>query len=194
MSSCVFQFDVPHQWIAQQQVSPVSVYCDRVGVMSPHPVTVYSVSAAWHFFVIAHWSKYHCYKQAPSRFDLRCLKATLNPNKQILTDIYFFLFRVLLIFHLFVFIGIKTDFRCHLIQYIVEDWQKLAEELLHGYAKEVIAEAEAKQPDNINERCAIVLSRWSRSHGKDATFRKLVNALKKIKRKDIYGKCNQQHM
>ena len=40
------------------------------------------VSAAWHSCVAAHWSKYHCYKQAPSRYDLRCLKATLNPNKQ----------------------------------------------------------------------------------------------------------------
>ena len=31
MGSCVFQCDVPHQWIAQQQVGPVSVYCDGVG-------------------------------------------------------------------------------------------------------------------------------------------------------------------
>ena len=28
MGSCVFQFDVPHQWIAQPQVGPVFVYCD----------------------------------------------------------------------------------------------------------------------------------------------------------------------
>ena len=27
MDSCVFQCDVPHQWIAQRQVGPVSVYC-----------------------------------------------------------------------------------------------------------------------------------------------------------------------
>ena len=40
------------------------------------------VSAAWHSCVAAHWSKYHCYKQAPLRYDLRCLKATLNPNNQ----------------------------------------------------------------------------------------------------------------
>ena len=40
------------------------------------------VSAAWHFCVAAHWSKYHCYNQAPSWYDLRCFKATLNPNKQ----------------------------------------------------------------------------------------------------------------
>ena len=48
----------------------------RVCILSCH------VSTAWHSCVAAHWSKYHCYKQAPSRYDLRCLKATLNPNKQ----------------------------------------------------------------------------------------------------------------
>ena len=31
MGSCEFQCDVPHQWIAQQQAGPVSVYCDGVG-------------------------------------------------------------------------------------------------------------------------------------------------------------------
>ena len=31
MGSCVFQCDVPHQWIAERQVGPVSVYCDGVG-------------------------------------------------------------------------------------------------------------------------------------------------------------------
>ena len=31
MGSCVFQCDVPHQWIAQRQVGPMSVYCDEVG-------------------------------------------------------------------------------------------------------------------------------------------------------------------
>ena len=40
------------------------------------------VSAAWHSCVAAHWSKYHCYKQASSRYDLKCFKATLNTNKQ----------------------------------------------------------------------------------------------------------------
>ena len=34
------------------------------------------------FCVAAHWSKYHCYKQASSWYDLRCLKATSIPNKQ----------------------------------------------------------------------------------------------------------------
>ena len=31
MGSCVFQCDVPHQWIAQRQIGPVSVNCDGVG-------------------------------------------------------------------------------------------------------------------------------------------------------------------
>ena len=31
IGSCVFQCDVPHQWIAQRQVGPVPVYCDWVG-------------------------------------------------------------------------------------------------------------------------------------------------------------------
>ena len=39
------------------------------------------VSAAWHSCVAAHWLKYHCYKQAPSWYDLKCFKATLNPKQ-----------------------------------------------------------------------------------------------------------------
>ena len=31
MDICVFQCDVPHQWISLRQVSPVSVYCNGVG-------------------------------------------------------------------------------------------------------------------------------------------------------------------
>ena len=31
MGSCLFQCDVPHQWIAERQVGPVAVYCDGVG-------------------------------------------------------------------------------------------------------------------------------------------------------------------
>ena len=31
MGSCVFQFDVPHQWIAQRQGGLLPVYCDGVG-------------------------------------------------------------------------------------------------------------------------------------------------------------------
>ena len=41
------------------------------------------VSVAWHSSVEAQTLKYHCYKQALSRNDLRCLKATLSPNKHI---------------------------------------------------------------------------------------------------------------
>ena len=75
MGSCVFQCGVPHQWIVQQQVGPVSVYTvTGWGVMS--------CVCGMAFCVAAHWSKYHCYEQAPSRYDLRCLQATLNPNKQ----------------------------------------------------------------------------------------------------------------
>ena len=33
MGSCEFQCDVPHQLVAQRQVSPVSIYCDGWGVM-----------------------------------------------------------------------------------------------------------------------------------------------------------------
>ena len=37
----------------------------------------------WHGIPIwqHEWFKYHCYKQAPSRYDLICLKTMLNPNK-----------------------------------------------------------------------------------------------------------------
>ena len=31
MGSFVFKCDVPHQWIAQRQVGPVSVNCDGIG-------------------------------------------------------------------------------------------------------------------------------------------------------------------
>ena len=73
MGSCVFPCDVPHQWMAQRQVGPVCVYCDGV---------VCHVLCLRHgIFWAAHWSKYYCYKQAPSRYDLRCFKAMLNPNK-----------------------------------------------------------------------------------------------------------------
>ena len=40
MGSCVFQYDVPHQWIAWQ-VSPVSVHCDGVGC---HVMCLYTVT------------------------------------------------------------------------------------------------------------------------------------------------------
>ena len=41
MGSCVFQFDVPCQWIAQRQVGPVSVYCDKMGC---HVLCLYTVT------------------------------------------------------------------------------------------------------------------------------------------------------
>ena len=31
LGSCIFQCDVPYQWIAKRQVGPVSVYLDGVG-------------------------------------------------------------------------------------------------------------------------------------------------------------------
>ena len=39
------------------------------------------VSAVWHSCVAAHWSVYHCNKQAPSRFDIRCFKSYVKPKK-----------------------------------------------------------------------------------------------------------------
>ena len=47
MGSCVFQSDVPSQWIAQRQVDPVSVYCDGVGCH------VLCLRHMWHFCVAA---------------------------------------------------------------------------------------------------------------------------------------------
>ena len=44
---------------------------------------IYAIMLPSSGFSVAHWSKYHCYKQATSRYDVRCLKATLNRNKQI---------------------------------------------------------------------------------------------------------------
>ena len=43
------------------------------------------MSVALHSSVTAYWLKYHCYKQAASQYELRCLKATIKPNKQIQT-------------------------------------------------------------------------------------------------------------
>ena len=62
-------------WMSVRVCVKGRVYTVTVWVCSP-------VFAAWHSCVAAHWSTYHCYKQAPSQYDLRCLKATLNPNKQ----------------------------------------------------------------------------------------------------------------
>ena len=40
MGSCVFQCDIPHQWIAQQKVGPVSVYCDGMGCCLRHGIHI----------------------------------------------------------------------------------------------------------------------------------------------------------
>ena len=56
MGSCVFQCDVPHQWIAQRQVSPVSVYCEGVGC---HVLCLRHGIPVWQHIgqsTIAHWS------------------------------------------------------------------------------------------------------------------------------------------
>ena len=48
---------------SKRQIGPVSEYCGWVGMSCP-------VSVAWHSCVAPHWSKYHCYKKAPSRYEL----------------------------------------------------------------------------------------------------------------------------
>ena len=41
MGSCVFKFDVPHQWIEQRHVGPVLVYCDGVMSCLRHDIPVW---------------------------------------------------------------------------------------------------------------------------------------------------------
>ena len=48
--------------------APVSVYWNIWGY---HVLCLYMAFQCGSFFI---WSKYHCYKQAPSQFDLRCRK------------------------------------------------------------------------------------------------------------------------
>ena len=48
------------------------------------------VSVAWLSSVAAHWSKYHCHRQAPSRYDLRCSKATNKLTNHLLEDPYIY--------------------------------------------------------------------------------------------------------
>ena len=89
----------------------------------------------------------------------------------------------------FVFIGHLTDLRLELFQQVLDDVEKLAVELLgNSYAKELLKEAETEYPHNTEERCALVLRKWSQSCGKSATFRRLVDALLAIRRKDLAGK------
>ena len=74
MGSCVFQCDIPHQVIVQRQVGPVSVYCDWVGcrvLCLRHGIPVWQ-----------HIGQSTTATSRESRYDLRCLKATLNSNKQ----------------------------------------------------------------------------------------------------------------
>ena len=74
MGSCAFQCDVPHQWIAQRQVGPVSVYCDGVGC---HVLCLrHGISECQHIGQSTTATSRH-------RCDMTgCLKAMLHPNKQ----------------------------------------------------------------------------------------------------------------
>ena len=81
MDCRVFHCDVPHQWIAQWQVNPMSVYCDGCHVLClRHGIHV------WQHIVTTATSRHRC-------DDLRCLKTTLNPNKnkQIDNQAYIFM-------------------------------------------------------------------------------------------------------
>ena len=72
MGSCVFQCDVPHQWIAQRQVGPMFVYCDRVGC---HVLYLRHGIPVWqHVSQRTTATSRHCRDMT--------LKAMLNPNKQ----------------------------------------------------------------------------------------------------------------
>ena len=74
MGSCVLKCDVPHQWIAQWQVGPVSVYCDGVGC---HVLCLRHGIPLWQ----------HIGQSTTAISMNRCdmtsdVKVTLNPNKQ----------------------------------------------------------------------------------------------------------------
>ena len=76
VGSCLFQCNVSHQWIAQWQVSPVSVYCDGVGC---------HVLCLRHGINISVWQHIGQSTTATSRYssDITSdVKATLNPNKE----------------------------------------------------------------------------------------------------------------
>ena len=75
MGSCVFQCDVPHQWIAQQQVGPVSVYCDGVGC---HALCLRHGISVWQHITTA--TSRHCRDMTSD------VKEILNPNKQVTFD------------------------------------------------------------------------------------------------------------
>ena len=67
MDSCVFQCDIPHQWIAQDR-SALCLYTVRGW-------EVISCVCSMTFFLSAHWLKYNCYKKGLSRNDLNMLKS-----------------------------------------------------------------------------------------------------------------------
>ena len=74
MGSCGFQCDIPHQWIEQRPVGLVSVYCDGVGC---HVLCLrHDIPVRQH---IGQIPLLHAGNVAN---DLRCLKVTLNPNKE----------------------------------------------------------------------------------------------------------------
>ena len=45
------------------------VKVDTVSVLNTRGEVSCPVSTAWHSSVAVHWSKYHCYKQAPPPYD-----------------------------------------------------------------------------------------------------------------------------
>ena len=74
IGSCVFQCDVPHQWIAQQQVHPVSVYCDGVAC---HVLCLQPDNPVWQHIgqLTTTTSRQCCYMTSD-------VKATVNPNNK----------------------------------------------------------------------------------------------------------------
>ena len=74
MGSCVFQCNVPYQRIAQQQVDPVSVYCDGV---------VCHVLSLRHGIPVRQLIGQSITATNIHRRDMTSdVEATLNPNKQ----------------------------------------------------------------------------------------------------------------
>ena len=74
MSTSVFQFNVPHQWIAQRHVGHVAVYCDGVGC---HALCLrHDIPSC----VGAHWSKYRCYTQTPQMLNVKQKKKKKNKH------------------------------------------------------------------------------------------------------------------
>ena len=73
IGSSIFQCDVPHQWITQRQVVPVSVYCDGVGC---HVLCVWHGIPVWqHIGQSTNVTSRHCRNMTTD------VKVKLNPNK-----------------------------------------------------------------------------------------------------------------